>query len=100
MITVPIALCPLGQRTIGELSHHAPTGVRTYAVNPVASGGGFQLYYDGAVGVTLSDEPKLLAVNLVRSNDSQALTGHSLVDMVAQSDLPSEDNTLSPPGDR
>ena len=47
--------------------------------------------YDSAVGVTLSDEPKLLAVNVVRSNGSQALTGHHLVDMLPQSDLPSEE---------
>ena len=26
-----------------ELSHHAPAGVQAYAVNPVASGGGFHL---------------------------------------------------------
>ena len=36
-----------------ELSHHAPAGVRGYAVNAVASGGGFHLCYDGTVGVTL-----------------------------------------------
>ena len=84
---------PTGRRIFGELelSHHAPAGVRAYAVNPVASGGSFRLCYDGAVGVTLSDEPKLLAVNLVRSNGSQALTGHYLVDMLPQSDLPSEE---------
>ena len=74
-----------------ELSHHAPAGVRAYAVNPVASDGGFHLCYDCAVGVTLSDETKLLAVNLVRSNGSQALTGPYLVDMLHQSDLPSEE---------
>ena len=55
---------------------------RAYAINPVASGGGFHLRYDGALGVTLSDEPQLLAVNLVRSIGSQALTGHYLVDML------------------
>ena len=55
----------------------------------MGSGGGFHLRYDGAVGVTLSDEPKLLAVNLVRSNGSQVLTGHYLVDMLPHSDLPS-----------
>ena len=71
-----------------ELSHDAPAGVRAHAINPVASGGGFRLRYDGDVGRTLSDEPQLLAVNLVRSNGSQALTGHYLVDMLPQSDLP------------
>ena len=38
-----------------ELSQHAPSGVWTYAINPVTSGGDFHLRYDGAVGVILSD---------------------------------------------
>ena len=63
--------------------------MRAYAVKPVASGGGFHICYDGAVSITLSHEPKLLAVNVVRRNDSQALTGHNLVDMLHQSDLSS-----------
>ena len=71
-----------------ELSHHTPSGVRAHTINPVACGGGFHLRYDGAVGVTSSDEPQLLAVNSVRSNGSQALTGHYPVDMLPQSDLP------------
>ena len=71
-----------------ELSHHAPVGVRAYAIDPVTLGGSFHLRYDGAVGVTLSDEPQLLAVNLFRSNGSQAFTGHYLVDMLPHSDLP------------
>ena len=41
-------------------------------------------------------EPQLLAVGLFRSNTSQVLTGHHLVGMLPQSDLP----TLSPLGDR
>ena len=71
---------PSDHRIFGELelSHHAPAGVRAYAINSVDSGGGFHPYYDGAVGVTLPDKPKLLAVNLVRSNGSQALTRHYL----------------------
>ena len=72
-----------------ELSHHAPAGVQAYVIDPVASGGGFHLRCDGAVGVTLSDELQLLAANLVRSNGFQALTGNYLVDMLPQSDLPS-----------
>ena len=69
---------PSDHRIFGELelSHHAPAGVRAYAVDPVASGGGFHLRYDDGVGFTLSDEPQLLSVNLIRS---QALTGHYLV---------------------
>ena len=60
-----------------------------YAIYPVASGGGFHLRYDGTVGVTLSDEPQLLAVSLVGSNGSQALTRHYLVDRLPQPDMPS-----------
>ena len=57
----------------------------------MASGGGFYIRYDGAVGVTLSDDPKLLAVKLVRSNGTQALTRNYLVDLLPQFDLPSEE---------
>ena len=83
---------PSDHRIFGmlELSHHTPAGVRAYAINPVVLSGGFHLRYDGAVGVTLSDEPQLLAVNLVRSNGSQAVNGHYLVDMLSQFDLLSE----------
>ena len=82
---------PSDYRIFGELElyDHASAGVPTYAIYPVASGGGFHLRCDGTVGVTPSDEPRPLAVTLVRSNGSQALTGHYLVDMVPQSGLPS-----------
>ena len=40
--------------------------------------------YDGTAGDTLPDEPQLLEVNLVHSNDSPALTGQCLVDMLPQ----------------
>ena len=60
-----------------------------YAIDPAVSGGGFHLRYEGAAGVTLSDDPQLLAVNLARRVDSPALTGHYLVDMLPQPDLPS-----------
>ena len=65
-----------------------------YAVHPVASGGGFHLCHDGAVGVTLSEESKFLAVNLVRNNGSQTLAGQYLVDMPPTSDMPSEEEHL------
>ena len=81
-----------------ELCHHAPAGVGASAINPVASGGGFHLRYNGAVGVTLSDEPQLLAVNVVHSNGSQALIGHYLVDMLPQSDLPSVEEYFAASG--
>ena len=66
------------------MSHHATTGVSAYVIDPTTTDGGFHLLYDGTVGVTLSDEPQLLEVNLVRSNGSPALTGHYLVDMLPQ----------------
>ena len=67
------------------MSHHAKAGVSAYAIDPNVEGGAFHLLYGGTVGVTLSDEPQLLEVNLLRSNDSPALTGHYLVDMLSQS---------------
>ena len=70
-----------------------------YAIDPVGSGGGFHLCYGGAVGVTLSDEPQLLAANLVRSNGSQALTGHYLVDMLPPSDLPPVEKQFATSGE-
>ena len=93
LITVPIALCPLGPSEFWRARDISPRPDRRagYAVNPVALGGGFHLRNYGAVGVTRSDEPQLIAVNLVRSNDSQALTGHNLVDMLPKSDLLSEE---------
>ena len=82
-------LRPSDQRVFGELtiSHRAPTGASALVPDPLASGGGFHLRYDGADRVTLSDEPQLLAVNLVRSNGLPALTGYYLVEMLPQSDL-------------
>ena len=62
-----------------------------YAIDPIAADGGFHLLYDGTVGVTLSDEPQLLEVNLVGSNGSPALTGHYLVDMLLVDMLPQPD---------
>lgn len=37
------------------------------AIDSIASDGGFHLLYVGTVGVTLFDEPRLLAVKLVGS---------------------------------
>lgn len=61
---------PPDNQVLGEptLSHHASTGLSACTIDPIASGGGFHLRYDGTVGVALSDEPQLLAVNLVRSS--------------------------------
>ena len=77
---------PHDNRVFGELtlSHHATTGVSAYAIDPTATDGGFYLLYDGAVGITLSDERQLLEVNLLRRNCSPALRGQYLVDMLPQ----------------
>ena len=77
------------RRVFGELtlSHHAPTGASAFVPDPLASDGDFDIRYDGTDSVTLANEPKLLAVNLVRSNGSPALTGNYLVEMLSQPDL-------------
>ena len=80
-----------------ELSQRAPASVRANAIDYVASDGDFHLRYDGAVGVILSEESQLLAVNLVRSIGTQALTGHNLMEMLSRLQRMS---TLSPLGDR
>lgn len=45
-----------------ELSsvHQAPTGVSAYAIDPEASDGGSPRRFEGAMGVTFSDDPQLL----------------------------------------
>ena len=58
-----------------------------YAVDLAASNGAIHLHYDGTASVALSDEPQLLAVNLVRSNGSPALTGQYFVDILPQPDF-------------
>ena len=80
---------PLDNRVLGELtlSHHATIGVPAYAVDPAASNSAFHLRYDGTTGVTLSEEPQLVMVNLVRSNGFPALTGHCFVDILPQPDF-------------
>ena len=82
---------PSNQRVFGELElvHHAPTGMSVYAIDSAASGGGFHLRYEGAAGAALSDDPQMLAVNMLRSDGSPALTGHYLVDVMPLPDLPS-----------
>ena len=56
--------------------------------DPLASGGGVHFGCDGADSATLlSDEPQLLAVNLVRSNGFSAHKGHYLVEMLPQPNL-------------
>ena len=80
---------PLDIRVLGELtlSHHAATGVAAYAGDPAATNGAFHLLYDDTTGVAFTDEPQLVAVNLVRSNGSPALTEHYFVDILPQPDI-------------
>ena len=82
---------PSDQRVLGELEivHHAPTGMSVYAIDPGASSGSFHLRYEGAAGATPSNDPQLLAVNLVRSDGSPARTRHFLADMMLQPKVPS-----------
>ena len=89
----PLPPRPPVHRVFGELEvcHHALAGLRTYAINMVASGGGFHLRYYGAISVTLSDKKQLLPVNLVCSNGYHALIGYYLVDMFLPSDLPCDE---------
>ena len=80
---------PPDQRIFGEptSSHHAPTGLSAFVPDPLASGGGFHLLYDGADSVPLSGEAQLLSVNIVRSNGLSALIGHYLVETLPQPGL-------------
>ena len=55
-----------------------------YAINPTAADDGFHLLCDDTVGVTFSDEPPLVEVNVVRSDGSPAPIGRYLVDMLPQ----------------
>lgn len=71
-----------------DLVHHASTDVPSYAIDPIASSGGFHLRYEGAPVVTLSDELQVLTVNFERRIRPPALTGHYLVDMVPRFVVP------------
>ena len=84
-----LCLRPSDQIIFGKLnlSHHAPTGASAFVSDPVTSGGGFYLRYGSADGVTLSDEPQLLAVNLVCSSGPPALTGRYVIEMLTQADF-------------
>lgn len=68
---------PSNNQVLGKLtvSHDAPAGASAVVSAPLALDGGVHLRYDDAVGVTLSDETRLLAFYLVHSNGSPELTG-------------------------
>ena len=72
-------------RTFGELSL-SPCGdnlgsAAAYIRNHEAPANAYHLVYDG-LGVSLTESPQLLPVNLVRLDGSPALTGHYMVDIL------------------
>ena len=72
-------------RTFGELSL-SPCGdnlgsAAAYIRNHEAPANAYNLVYDG-LGVSLTDTPQLIPVNLVRLDGSPALTGHYMVDIL------------------
>ena len=56
-----------------------------YIRNREASDNAYHLVYDG-LGVSLTDFPQLIPVNLVRLDGSPALTGHYMVDLLPVND--------------
>ena len=71
-------------RTFGELSL-SPCGdnlgsAAAYIRNHEAPANAYHLVYDG-LGVSLTESPQLIPVNLVRLDGSPALTGHYMVDI-------------------
>ena len=74
-------------RTKGELtlSHLDGTrGASAFARHQTASGGAFHLRYAGTTGISLTPEPRLVEVDLVRRGGATALTGNYMVDMLPQ----------------
>ena len=72
-------------RTFGELSL-SPCGdnlgsATAYIRNHEAPANAYHLVYDG-LGVSLTESPQLIPVNLVRLDGSPALTGHYMVDIL------------------
>lgn len=73
---------------MGELtlSHHSEQQVPIYVQNHDAAPGQFHLRYDGKSGVSLSSNPTLINVNLVRNTGTAALTGNYLVQLLPRDD--------------
>ena len=72
-------------RTFGELSL-SPCGdnlgsAAAYICNHEAPANAYHLVYDG-LGVSLTESPQFIPVNLVRLDGSPALTGHYMVDIL------------------
>ena len=76
-------------RTFGELTLSPCDdnlgSVAAYIRNREASDNAYHLVYDG-LGVSLTDSPQLIPVNLVRLDRSPALTGHYMVDLLHVND--------------
>ena len=61
-----------------------------YIRNRETSNAAYHLVYDG-LGVSLTDSPQLIPVNLIRLDGTPALTGHYIVDL-----LPAHDDSTPP----
>ena len=76
-------------RTFGELTLSPCDdnlgSAAAYIRNREASDNAYHLVYDG-LGVSLTDSPQLIPVNLVRLDGSPALTGHYMVDLLPVND--------------
>ena len=76
-------------RTFGELTlspfDDNLGSAAAYIRNREASDNAYHLVYDG-LGVSLTDSPQLIPVNLVRLDGSPALTGHYMVDFLHVND--------------
>ena len=72
-------------RTFGELTLSLCDdnlgSAAAYIHNHEATANAYHLVYDG-LGVSLTDSPQLIPVNLVRLDGSSALTGHYMVDIL------------------
>ena len=79
----------LDGRTFGELTLSPCDdnlgSAAAYIRNHEASDNAYQLVYDG-LGVSLTDSPQLIPVNLVGLDGSPALTGHYMVDLLPVKD--------------
>ena len=76
-------------RTFGELTLSPCDdnlgSAAAYIRNREASDNAYHLVYDG-LGLSLTDSPQLIPVNLVRLDGSPALTGHYMVDLLPVND--------------
>ena len=80
---------PFDDSRFGELvpAQHSDRGAEAYARDPSPAGTAFHLRYAGSTGVSLSHEPKMLDVNLVRYSGAPALTGQYMIDTLPHDGL-------------